>query len=87
MADPPTIEFPCDYPIKVIGEMRDGFVDEVLAIVRRHDDTVADDRVTRRDSAQGNYASITIVLRATGEMQLQDLFLELKACTSVRMVL
>jgi len=86
MADP-TIEFPCDYPIKVIGDSHPGFRDEVIEIVRRHDATVALDKVKERASKQGNYASITILLWATGEPQLRDLFADLKSCDSVRMVL
>ena len=81
------IEFPCSYPIKVIGESVPGFRDEVLAIVRRFDATMALDKIKERPSRNGNYQSVTLLFWATGESQLQDLFVELKAYSAVRMVL
>ncbi len=83
----PKIEFPCDYPIKVIGESVPGFRDEVLSIVRRYDATIALDKVKERPSSKGNYNSITVLLWATGEPQLRRLFAELKECAAVRLVL
>ena len=83
----PKIEFPCNYPIKVIGEFHPGFTDEVLDIVRRYDSTVTFEKVRERPSSKGNYQSITIPFQATGEPQLKQLFADLKECSSVRMVL
>lgn len=73
--------------IKVIGESRPGFLDEILEIVRHHDATLALDKVKERPSSKGNYHSITIFLWATGEPQLKRLFAELKDCPAVRLVL
>ena len=83
----PKIEFPCDYPIKVIGDFHAGFTQEILDIVRRYDSTVVLEKVKERPSSKGNYRSITIPFRATGEPQLKQLFADLKECPSVRMVL
>lgn len=84
--DPPKIEFPCDYPIKVIGEATLS-VEHVVEIALRHDPELDSDAVTRRPSSNGNYHSITLQFRATGEVQLKRLFEELKACDAVKMVL
>ena len=83
----PKIEFPCNYPIKVIGDFHAGFTQEILDIVRRYDATVALEKVKERPSSKGNYRSITIPFWATGEPQLKQLFADLKECPSVRMVL
>ena len=83
----PKIEFPCDYPIKVIGDSHSNFTDEILDIVRRYDSTVTFEKVKERPSSKGNYQSITLPFWATGEPQLKQLFAELKKCSSVRMVL
>ena len=40
-----------------------------------------------RSSAKGNYISVTVTLRATGEEQLTDLFEALKQISGIRMVL
>jgi putative lipoic acid-binding regulatory protein len=71
---PPVIEFPCDYPIKVI-------------ILRRYDANLSLDRIKERPSKQGNYTSVTVFITATGEPQLKALFEEFKTHDWVRMVL
>ncbi|MFP6807714.1 MAG: DUF493 domain-containing protein [Pseudomonadales bacterium] len=83
----PKIEFPCEYPIKVIGDAVPGFLDEILGIVSRYDETVTSKKVKERPSSKGKYTALTIKLWATGEPQLKSMFAELKACTAVRMVL
>lgn len=81
------IEFPCDYPIKVIADARMGLRETVISIARRHDPTLEEGNVSERSSRHGNYNSITIMFRATGEGQLRRLFEDLKECEAVRMVL
>lgn len=85
--EPPRIEFPCDYPIKIMGEAVDGFEAEVLKVVRRHVPGFSDERVTRRPSAKGNYLALTVVIEATGLQQLEQLFSDLKSLTAVKLVL
>ncbi len=83
----PKIEFPCDYPIKVIGAASTEFAGDIIEIVRGFDETVTAEKVTERPSKKGNYVSLTICLRATGESQLSELFKALKTLPAVQMVL
>lgn len=83
----PILEFPCQYPVKVMGDAVDGFRMQIVEIFRRHAPEVSDDQVTVRESAKGNYLSITVIIEATGEAQLAALFADLKAVDSVRLVL
>ncbi len=83
----PRIEFPCAYPIKVIGASVEGFTDLVVSIVRRHDPDFDAGTVEHNDSRHGAYRSIRLIITATGETQLQDLFTDLKASGQVKMVL
>jgi putative lipoic acid-binding regulatory protein len=85
--DAPRIEFPCDYPIKIVGENRDAFVATVVELTRRHAPEVAEQHVTTRASREGNYCSVTIVIRATGLAQLEALHHTLKSFAPVRLVL
>ncbi len=87
MVDEPTIQFPCVYPVKVIGEQREGFLDDVLKVVSRHDGDCDPHSVRQRDSRKGNYNAITLTINATGEAHLKALFADLKQCAGVRMVL
>ena len=87
MAEPPRIEFPCDYPIKVIGDASGASVSEIISVVRRHAPEVTPDEVSTRQSRKGNFQSVRITIVATGESQLRSLHEELIALPSVRMVL
>ena len=81
------IEFPCDYPIKVIGDVTEDSVTEILAVVRRHAPEVTPDQVSLRASSKGNFQSVRVSIRATGEPQLKALHADLVALPSVRLVL
>ena len=85
--DAPHIEFPCDYPIKVIGDTTGDSVAEILEVVRRHAPEVTPDQVSTRQSRNGNYQSVRVRIVATGEAQLKALHQDLLTLTSVRMVL
>ena len=82
----PKIEFPCAYPIKIIGDVS-GSVSDIIAVVRRHAPEVTPDEVSTRHSSKGNFQSVRVTIVATGEPQLQALHKELIALPGVRMVL
>jgi uncharacterized protein len=83
----PQIEFPCDYPIKVIAEAEVGLVQTLMLIAKKHDPTIVEDKMKERESRNGNYRAVTIDFWATGEPQLKRLFEDLKGCAAVRLVL
>lgn len=84
--NPPQITFPCNYPVKVVGDATDDFAAAVCDVVRRHapDFNAADIRVV--DSRNGRFQSVRLSIRATGEAQLKALFDDLKATGRVHMV-
>jgi putative lipoic acid-binding regulatory protein len=81
------IEFPCAYPIKVMGLDENAFAESVIAIVRRHDPAVDMQSISYRPSRNGKYLSVNVTITATGPAQIQALFDELKASGRVAMVL
>ena len=87
MTDPLTIEFPCSYPIRIIGKDGDDFARRVLEVVRRHADGVSPDEVSLRKSSQGHYISVAVTLIATGEPQLKALHEDLLRIPNVKLVL
>ncbi len=87
MSDSLEIEFPCDYPIKIIGETEPAAVAQALTIVRKHAPEVTPDQVNTRVSKHGKYQSIRVTIVATGEDQLKALHTELMQLPSVRLVL
>lgn len=87
MTESPRIEFPCDYPIHIIGEGDHALRVEVLAIVRRHAPDLDEDSVSVRESRRGRYSSVRVTIVATGAEQLEALHADLVAHPRVRMVL
>ena len=85
--EPPKIEFPCEYPIKVMGEANALFHQHVLDIMDKHAAGFDRSKVSVRDSKKGRWQSITITITATGSSQLEDIFNELKYNSLVKMVL
>jgi len=87
VADPPRIEFPCEYPVTVVADAGAVLRAQVFEAFDRHAAGFDPERITERASRNGNYQSICFVITATGEEQLRQLFEGLKACAGVRMVL
>ena len=84
---PPKIEFPCDYPIKVVGIAADDFQDFVIEVMQRHSEQVYSERISVRASGSGNFLSVTISIQATSIEQLKRIHEDLKASGRVHMVL
>ncbi|MCG8412784.1 MAG: DUF493 domain-containing protein [Pseudomonadales bacterium] len=84
---PPKIEFPCLYPIKIIGKSGPEFQASVVEAVERHTGTINADLIKSQPSKQNNYVSITVTIAATGEEQLRHIFSDLKAIENVKLVL
>jgi hypothetical protein len=81
------LDFPCDFPIKVMGRKAPGFAQSVTEIVLRHAPDFDPATVEMRPSRQGRYLSITCVVRATSREQLDGLYQELCDHPAVVMVL
>jgi len=86
-AQVPKIEFPCRYPVKIVGSNGIDFVARVTAIVREFDAELSEDDVSVRLSSGNKFCSVTCVIMATGEPQLKALHETLRAVTEVSLVL
>ncbi len=84
---PPKIEFPCDYPIKVVGDSAPDFKDFVVRTVQVHAPDLDMTSISLNASRNGRFISVRMSIIATGEAQLQSLFEDLKASGRVHMVL
>ncbi len=88
MADDDTLfEFPCDFPIKAMGEASAAFKAAVLEIVQRHAPDFDDQAVRRRPSRNGRYLAVTVTIRARDKQQLDAIYAELSAHREVLMAL
>lgn len=81
------LEYPCEYPIKVMGLQEEGFIDCIVEVVQRHDPQFAAETISSRESRNGKYLSVKVTIIATGPDHIQSLFEDLKATGRVVMVL
>lgn len=81
------IDYPSDFPIKIMGAMQDAFAETMVEVVRRHDPEFHAGRMQMRPSSKGNYLSLTVTVRATSREQLDNLYRELSSHVMVKVVL
>jgi uncharacterized protein len=81
------IEYPSDFPIKIMGPMHQDFVRTMAALVTLHDPEFDEKKMETRPSAQGNYLGITVTVRATSRAQLDNLYRALSSHPMVKLVL
>lgn len=81
------LEFPCAFPVKVMGRSEEGFAQQVLAIVLRHASDFEPASMEMRASRHGNYLSLTCTITARSREQLDVLYRELCAHPAVATVL
>jgi putative lipoic acid-binding regulatory protein len=81
------LEYPCDFPIKILGNTQAGFAQAVLDIIQRHAPEFDGASMGMKTSKRGRYLSVTCVIRATSRDQLDALYRELCDHPMVVMVL
>ena len=81
------IDYPSQFPIKVMGQKADGFVHAIAAIAKQFDPGFDAASVELRDSKGGKYLGITITVTATSREQLDELYRTLSTHPMVKVVL
>lgn len=81
------LHFPADYPIKVLGRPSAEFRARVHGIVLQHAPDLDPARITERLSEQGNFLSISYVIRATSREQIVALAGDLRGYEEVLLVI
>lgn len=85
--DPPKIEFPCDYPIKVLGRHSEQFQRVIIEVFEQHAPGFDTETIAVKSSSKGTFTSLTITITATGTEQLEALHRDLLATGHVKMVI
>ena len=81
------IAYPCEFPIKVMGEQVEGFTRAVLAVARNFDPALDETKLEFRPSSGGKYIGITLNVTATSREQLDELYRTLSTHPMVKVVL
>ncbi len=87
MAQDTLLEFPCRFPIKVMGAATDEFRSLALGIVTRHFGPLTPGDIEERPSSGGRYLGLTITVRAESKAQLDAVYGELTSCRQVLVAL
>lgn len=86
-SDKSLLQFPTDYPIKVLGRPSDEFRARVHAIMLKHAPDLNPSRMSERLSEQGNFLSISYVIEVQSREQVTALATDLSTCDQVLMVI
>ena len=81
------IEYPSDFPIKVMGATHQEFAATIVEVVLEHDPTFHIGRMEVRPSAKGNYTGLTVTVRAISREQLDALYTALSGHHMVKIVM
>lgn len=83
----PLLEFPCEFPIKIMGSRVDGFAQTIMEVVTRHAPDFDASAMEMRASRKGNYLALTCTVNAVSQEQLDALYRELSSHPLVKVVL
>jgi hypothetical protein len=71
------LEFPCEFPIKMMGRDNAGFRRAAVQVIERHAGRIDARAIRESTSSQGNFLSITVTIMATSQEQLDNIYRDL----------
>jgi putative lipoic acid-binding regulatory protein len=81
------IEYPSQFPIKVMGANVEGFAEAIVRVAQQFDPGFDAGSIETRPSKAGNYLGVTITITATSREQLDELYRTLSTHPMVKVVL
>lgn len=80
------IEFPCRFPIKVMGANVDTFAQTIATLVTKLDPSFDPASMKMRPSRSGNYLGLTCEVHVTSQDELDEVYRTLSTHPMVSMV-
>lgn len=87
MTEESAIEFPCDFPIKMMGRNAPGFRAIARALVEKHTGALSDSAVQESLSRNERFVSVTVTITATSQQQLDAIYQDVTDHEDVLMAL
>ena len=81
------IEFPCEFPIKVMGETHADFTSEIIKAIQIVIPNFDVSKIEMRGSSGGKYISLTCMVYVTSKPQLDNIYRALSSHPMVKVVL
>jgi len=83
----PLIYFPCDFPIKVMGETQRAFSETIIALIQAKAPSFTKANIETRESSTGKYTSLTCMVHVASQAQLDDIYRSLSSHPLVKFAL
>ena len=87
MSDESLMEFPCSFPIKLMGRESVEFRQRVKELVEKHTGPIDDAAIQSSLSRNGRFVSVTITVVAKSREQLDNIYRDATAHDDVMMAL
>jgi len=87
MTEKSVIDFPCDFPIKMMGRDTPEFRAMARLLIENHVGPIADEAIQVNLSAKGKFVSVTVTVTATSQQQLDDIYRDVSGHDDVLMAL
>ena len=87
MTEESIMEFPCEFPIKIMGEDNPEFRQAVRSLVEKHTGPLADSAIQTALSRTERFVSLTITVTAQIRQQLDNIYQDLTDHDDVKMAL
>lgn len=71
------LEFPCEFPIKIMGKRVDEFAQTIAELMLVHAPDFDAASMEMRPSSSGKYLGLTCTIKATSQKQLDDIYMAL----------
>ena len=71
------IDFPCEFPVKVMGAAIPEFHTAINKIAKKHDADFNTEKTTQNVSKTGKYVSLTLTINAIDKPQLDAIYKDL----------
>ena len=87
MSEDSVIEFPCEFPIKMMGRDTPEFRITARVLIENHVGPIAEESIQVNVSGKGNFVSVTVTVTATSQQQLDDIYRDVSGHEDVLMAL
>lgn len=84
---PPLINFPCDFPIKVMGETQDTFAQTIIDLIQTKQPSFNASHIEMRASSGGKYISLTCTVHVHSQIELDNIYRVISAHPLVKFTL
>jgi putative lipoic acid-binding regulatory protein len=73
------LEFPCEFPIKMMGRNSESFHQTAISLVEVHAGKLPEEAIRIATSSNGNFLSLTVTINAESQEQLDNIYRALTA--------